>query len=255
VLFIGAATMLIRRGPFTLLTDPNFLHAGDEVRLGFGLTTQRRTNPARELNEIPSVDAVVLSHLHEDHFDAEVSRRLDPRVLILTTPQAARELRGRGFQRAYCLRTWQRYTMNKDGERLSITALPARHGPPLVANAMPQTMGTMLEFGDGSPYRMYITGDTLVFDGIREIAQRYPHIDLAALHLGGAKALGVTVTMDAAQGVEMLRAVQPRAALPIHYDDYTAFKSPLEDFLLAARAAGFGDRVQRIDRGETFVFG
>jgi L-ascorbate metabolism protein UlaG (beta-lactamase superfamily) len=255
VLFIGNATMLIRQGPFTILTDPNFLHAGDAARLGYGPTATRLTNPARELEDLPAVDVVLLSHLHEDHFDREVSRRLDTRTLILTTAQGARELRRRGFARAYSMRTWQAFGLDRAGEEVSIRAVPARHGPPLIAAALPETTGFLLEFGGGNPFRMYITGDTLVFDGIREMVARYPEIDLAAMHLGGTKAYGVTMTMDAAQGVEMLSIVQPRAALPIHYDDYDLFASPLEDFLRASREAGFGDCVRPIARGETYVFG
>jgi hypothetical protein len=52
---------------------------------------------------------------------------------------------------------------------------------------------------------MYITGDTLVIDALKEIPRRYPDIDLALLHLGGTRVLGILVTMDAEQGVEMLQ--------------------------------------------------
>ncbi|MCW2526410.1 MAG: metal-dependent hydrolase, partial [Pseudonocardiales bacterium] len=38
--FIGTATMLLKLGPFTLLTDPNFLHKGQRAYLGHGLTSK-----------------------------------------------------------------------------------------------------------------------------------------------------------------------------------------------------------------------
>jgi L-ascorbate metabolism protein UlaG (beta-lactamase superfamily) len=62
--FIGSATTVLRLGPFTLLTDPNFLHQGDPAYLGKGLFSQRRTEPSRQPADLPPVDAVVLSHLH-----------------------------------------------------------------------------------------------------------------------------------------------------------------------------------------------
>jgi L-ascorbate metabolism protein UlaG (beta-lactamase superfamily) len=49
--------------------------------------------------------------------------------------------------------------------------------------------------------------------------------------------LGIMVTMDAEQGVEVLRMVQPKRAIPIHYNDYDVFKSPLVDFQRAVEAA------------------
>jgi L-ascorbate metabolism protein UlaG (beta-lactamase superfamily) len=100
---------------------------------------------------------------------------------------------------------------------------------------------------------MYITGDTLVFDEIREIPRRFPGIDLALLHLGGTMILGLLLTMDAAQGVEMLEIVQPQVAIPIHYNDYDVFKSPLADFVEAARAAGWEDRIRVLAHGETYA--
>jgi len=70
--FVGTATTLIRFGGFSVLTDPNFLHQGERVHLGYGLHSTRRTEPALQLEELPPYDFVLLSHLYEDHFDREV---------------------------------------------------------------------------------------------------------------------------------------------------------------------------------------
>jgi L-ascorbate metabolism protein UlaG (beta-lactamase superfamily) len=63
--------------------------------------------------------------------------------------------------------------------------------------------------------------------------------------------LGLLLTMDAEQGVEMLEIIQPQMAIPIHYNDYDVFKSPLGDFVEAARAAGWQDRIRILTHGET----
>jgi L-ascorbate metabolism protein UlaG (beta-lactamase superfamily) len=62
------------------------------------------------------------------------------------------------------------------------------------------------------------------------------------------------VTMDAVQGVETMRIVHPEVAIPIHYNDYDVFKSPLEDFRREVKAAGFEHRVRYLKHGETFEF-
>jgi L-ascorbate metabolism protein UlaG (beta-lactamase superfamily) len=129
--------------------------------------------------------------------------------------------------------------------------MPGRHAPAALTIALPEVMGTLLEFWSsgsdvmtGQPdVRLYITGDTLMYEGLREIPQRHPQIDIALLHLGGTRVMGLTVTMDAEQGVELMRTVGPQLAIPIHYDDYEAFKSPLSDFVSAvaeARTRGSG---------------
>ena len=122
---------------------------------------------------------------------------------------------------------------------------------------LPPVMGSMLEFSAGSgatTLRLYITGDTLVHDDLREIPRRYPEIDLALFHLGGTRILGILLTMDAEQGVEAIRIVNPKEVIPIHYNDYEVFKSPLEDFRKAVEAAGFADRVRYLGHGETYDF-
>jgi L-ascorbate metabolism protein UlaG (beta-lactamase superfamily) len=115
----------------------------------------------------------------------------------------------------------------------------------------------MLEFrtaGDETRLRLYISGDTLIHERLREIPRRYPAIDLALLHLGGTKVLGIMVTMDAAQGVEAIRIIEPRTAIPIHYNDYTVFRSSLEDFRRAVVEAGLEDRVHYLSHGDTYEF-
>ncbi|MBV9497374.1 MAG: MBL fold metallo-hydrolase, partial [Acidobacteria bacterium] len=104
----------------------------------------------------------------------------------------------------------------------------------------------------GVTLRIYITGDTLIHEHLKDIPKRFPNIDIALLHLGGTRIAGVLLTMDAKQGVEMIRIVNPETAIPIHYDDYPVFKSPLSDFQAAVREAGFEKRVHYLQRGETF---
>src|SRR3954463_14411454 len=89
VFFVGTATVLIRFGGYTILTDPNFLHQGDHVHLGYGLVSKRLTEPALDIHQLPPLDLVVLSHYHGDHFDRVAEERLDRSVPIVTTDHAA----------------------------------------------------------------------------------------------------------------------------------------------------------------------
>ncbi len=257
VFFIGTATVIIRYAGFTILTDPNFLHKGEKVRLGYGLRSTRRTNPAIDIEQLPPLDLVVLSHMHEDHFDRVAEEKLDKSVPIVTTRHAAAALKNAGFRSPHALDTWQSLTIAKGDVRLRITSMPGMHGPGLLSKALPPVMGSMLEFqaaeGDNL-LRLYITGDTLVHGQLREIPRRFAGIDLALLHLGGTRVLGVLLTMDGKQGVEALKIVRPRTAIPIHYNDYTVFKSPLRDFVREVRAAGLEQKVRYLKHGETYTF-
>ena len=257
IFFVGTATVVIRYAGFTFLTDPNFLHAGDHVHLGYGLTSRRVTNPAVEIEDLPPLDFVLLSHLHGDHFDRVAERKLNKATPIVSTRHATRYLRRNGFTSAHALRTWETMPITKGEARLGVTAMPGTHAPGPLAKLLPPVMGSMLEFegpNGETRLRLYISGDTLVHDRLGEIPNRYPEIDLGLVHLGGTRVLGVMVTMDGRQGVEAIRLIQPRTAIPIHYNDYTAFKSPLEDFKRAVVEAGLEHRVHYLGHGETYEF-
>jgi len=250
VQFIGTATVLIRYAGLTVLTDPNFLHRGQFAYLGKGLVSRRLTEPALAVTELPDLDLIVLSHLHGDHFDRVAKAGLDRSVPILTTVPAASRLNRWGF-RALPLRTWQEVSVRRSGSVLRVTALPARHAKGIARVALPTVMGSLLDFGgEAPPLRMYLTGDTLLHDELRQIRARYDDIDVAVLHLGGTRILGMLVTMDGEQGVQMLRLVQPQAAIPVHYDDYGVFKSPLADFLAAVRRDRPPVRIVSMNRGD-----
>src|SRR5579872_2826294 len=92
IFFIGTATMLLRYAGFTILTDPNFLHQGEHVHLGYGMRAKRLTDPAIDIKNLPELDLVVLSYMHEDHFDRVVQRKLSKFVPIVTTAQATHAL-------------------------------------------------------------------------------------------------------------------------------------------------------------------
>ena len=66
--------------------------------------------------------------------------------------------------------------------------------------------------------------------------------------------LGIMVTMDGKQGVKAMQIVNPEVAIPIHYDDYDVFKSPLSDFQREIVEAGLEHRVHYLSHGQQYTF-
>lgn len=136
--------------------------------------------------------------------------------------------------------------------------MPGRHALGLTERLLPPVMGSMLEFGPqggGTDLRMYISGDTLMCDELREIPRRYPDIDLGVVHLGGTSLLGLAlVTMDGRQGADWTELVGCDRVVPVHYDDYSVFTSPLSDYTAEARRRGLADRVVEVERGTAMSF-
>lgn len=147
--------------------------------------------------------------------------------------------------------------MRKGASQVQITSMPGTHGPAIVEAFLPTVMGSMLGFQNAQgqmTLRLYITGDTLVHDDLKEIPNRYPDRHLALFHLGGTRIMGILLTMDAEQGVEAIQIINPQEVIPIHYNDYEVFKSPLEEFKSAVAAAGLESRVRYLSHGETYEF-
>jgi L-ascorbate metabolism protein UlaG (beta-lactamase superfamily) len=133
--------------------------------------------------------------------------------------------------------------------------------------AFPDVMGSLVEIepvGGGRPLKVYVSGDTLARKELAEITRRHPDIDVAVVHLGGTRVAGITVTMDGRQGADFLEILgiaerggsgtssraRP-AVVPVHYDDYTLFKSPLEDFRAELDRRGLAADVRWLARGES----
>jgi L-ascorbate metabolism protein UlaG (beta-lactamase superfamily) len=250
--FVGTATTILRLGAFTLLTDPNFLHKGQRAYLGKGLWSRRLTEPSLQPDDLPELDAVLLSHLHGDHFDRIARKELARSQPVITTTAAARRLEQWGFE-TRGLETWQTETLTRGAESLTVESLPGVHAYGVMGALLPPVMGSLLEHRvEGEVRRrVYVSGDTLTGDHLDEIARRHPDIDVAVVHLGGTRVLFHTVTMDDQQGADFLRRVRPHRAVPVHYDDYRVFRSPLSAFEATCRQQGLWDVVRPVRRGET----
>jgi L-ascorbate metabolism protein UlaG (beta-lactamase superfamily) len=255
--FVGNATTLLRLGGFTLLTDPNFVRRGTRVHLGYGLVSKRRFDPALAPAELPRYDALVLSHLHGDHFDGVARRELPKAPPVVTTGKAAETLRKWGFTGATGLDPWAAWETVRDSERLRVTAVPGQHGPAVVHRLLPPVIGTVLDLETRTPdgwrrdLRIYITGDTLNAPQLQGVAERFPDVDVMVTHLGGTRALGVLVTMDGRQGTDLVERIRPPVVVPVHYDDYTVMRSPLSDFVAEMTRRGHAALLRTVGRGDT----
>jgi L-ascorbate metabolism protein UlaG (beta-lactamase superfamily) len=248
---------LIRFGGLTILTDPAFLHKGEHVYLGHGIWARREVEPACQIADLPPIDLVVLSHYHGDHFDDVTAQELDKSLPIVSTADAVDKLNALGFEQGYPLDTWESLVVQKGDATLNITAMPAKHATDDAVNQLLMPVnGHLLEFSRNSDhlYRLYITGDTMLVDGLEDIPRRYPDIDLGLIHTGGTTFLVTVVTMTGEQGVKAVEITKPRTAIPIHYNDFSVFLSGLDDFKKAAQTSTARTEFVYLSHGETYRF-
>ncbi len=220
--------MLIEAGGWRLLTDPTFDPPGQHYKFGWGTASDKLAGPAIAAEDLPPIDAVLLTHDHHgDNLDP-AGRALLPSVgVVVTTISGAGRLGGS----ARGLANWETTLLEAPGRpAIEITATPCRHGPPLSHPLIGDVIGFALAWEGQELGVLWISGDTVLYDGVREVATRL-EVDVAILHLGGVQfpVTGpVRYTMVAKDAVELIGLIGPQTAIPIHYEGWKHFKEGRE---------------------------
>jgi len=221
---VGGPTALIEVGGWRLLTDPTFDPPGRKYRFGWGTGSRKLAGPAIAASELAPIDAVLLSHdHHDDNLDPAGRAFLPSAGLVVTTAAGAARLGGE----ARGLEAWATTRLEAPGRpTIEITATPCRHGPPLSHALVGDVIGFALQWEGQEHGVLWISGDTVLYDGVREVADRL-QVSAALLHLGGVRfpVTGpVRYTMTAREAVELCSLVRPRTAIPIHYEGWRHFR-------------------------------
>jgi L-ascorbate metabolism protein UlaG (beta-lactamase superfamily) len=171
---------------------------------------------------------VLLSHdHHDDNLDAAGRAFLPSAGGVITTVTGAQRLGGS----ARGLEPWASTRLDAPGRPLiEITATPCRHGPPLSRPIVGDVIGFALRWDGQEHGVLWISGDTVLYDGVRHVADRL-RIGTALLHLGGVRfpiSGPVRYTMTAEEAVELCRLVRPHTVIPIHYEGWKHFREGRE---------------------------
>jgi L-ascorbate metabolism protein UlaG (beta-lactamase superfamily) len=244
VTYVGHATALVVSDGVRILTDPVFGNRAGPLR-----AVARTVDPAWAQD----VDAVLLSHLHRDHFDVRTLRALG-RPLLIAPAGASKWLRRHGFAEIEELQVDESTNVGE----VTVRATHAAHGRVPERLRRSASVGFVIEGRSTT----YFAGDTDLFPGMAEIAQP---LDLALLPIWGwGPRLGAG-HLDPLRAAQALELLHPRIAIPIHWGTFHLFGAgrlsasflrvpPLEFVAHARRLAPEVD-VRVLALGESLTFG
>ena len=195
--YVGHSTVLLELPGVRILTDP-FLRD----RLG----PLRRHGPTPRPAAMGSIEIVIVSHAHPDHFDRASLRAIagDPLVIV---PRGIGGAVRRAGLRAREVVVGEQVAI---APRWQVTALPARHWRWPGAPTTP-TIGYLIE---GPEVGIYFAGDTSRFAGLRDLAGR---VDLALLPVGTWGPHMSPGHLSPRTAAQVAAEIGARAAVPIHW--------------------------------------
>jgi L-ascorbate metabolism protein UlaG (beta-lactamase superfamily) len=244
---IGGPTVLIELDGFRLLTDPTFDPPGDYQ----GSVLLRKTaGPALTAGAVGAVDAVLLSHdQHFDNLDHSGRAFLEHAKTTFTTVAGAARLKGN----SRALAPFETAAIEGKGAKLLVTGAPARHGPAGIEPLSGDVIGFLIgrrEPGDA----IYVTGDTVWYDGTAEVARRFkPKLVIAFAGSAETRAR-FHLTMDANDVIETAHAFPAATIVAVHNHGWEHFKESAADLAQAFAVLKIADRLTILDAGKPARF-
>ena len=245
---VGGPTTVLDLGGLRIVSDPTFDDPGPHGYL------TKTAGPAVAEDQLGPVDLALVSHdNHPDNLDNRGRAFALAVPLVLTTYSGA----GRLGRPAVSLAPWTSHTLDRpDGGELTVTAVPAVHGPEdgeRDADGFVNTevIGFVLS-GRGLP-TVYVSGDNASIRTVAEIARRTGGIDAAVLHAGAARVPGKfrdrALSLDSVRAAAAAAILDPAVVVPVHYEGWAHFSEGRDDLVRAFDDAGLSARLRLGDHG------
>jgi L-ascorbate metabolism protein UlaG (beta-lactamase superfamily) len=235
---IRSATLRIEAAGHTLLVDPQLDPAG--AREAVPDTPNPRRSPLVDLPEPPEavvagLDAVLVTHLHRDHFDDTARALLDRSLPLLCQPQDAERLHADGFADVRPVHG----DAAIDGVQIARTE--GRHGRGQIGEQMAPVCGFVLS-APGEP-TVYIAGDTILCDEVRAAVARHAP-DVIVVNASAARFnAGGPIVMNNDDVVALAREAPDALIVAVHFETVSHSTETRADLRERLNAEGLTDRV------------
>lgn len=241
--WLGGPSMLIEFNGMQILTDP-MLGEGDhafemadpnemfDLKKGPTIRFHRRLTALPDIN-LGSLDLVLLSHAHEDHFDQKAQSTLAKSLPFILPIDDVNKVQKAGFTLLNALQAGQTKTYSAGQGQIQITAIPADHTDnkalePLLGHGL----GYLIKFIEGKQeFTLYWTGDTLATPGVINTVKALGAIDLLVPNMGRVGTTGPLgkISMGASDLITLANTLKVKKVFPIHHTSYELYLEPISE--------------------------
>ena len=252
VTFIGHSSFLVQIAGQGVLIDPVFA-----TRL---VVLRRQRRPGLRVHDLPTIDAVLLTHAHMDHLNRpslrsitrEMRRRGLPAPLAIVPSGVEDLVDDLGFRGVVALRWWE----HTQAGPLTVTFTPCKHWGARMFSDTHRGFGGYVLQAAQSP-TVYHSGDTAYFDGFHEIGNRL-HPEIALLPIGAYFPDSYrAVHTSPEEALQIFEDIGARTMIPMHFNTFPLGREPMTEplprLLAAAERTGLRDRVHPLAEGESLV--
>ncbi|MCZ8238081.1 MAG: MBL fold metallo-hydrolase [Leptospiraceae bacterium] len=253
VTWIGHASSLIQWEGLNILTDPIWSERCSPVSWA---GPKRYTQPGIDMDNLPKIDLVVISHNHYDHMDLDTLLELEKRFspTFIAGLGSKKFLQDAGLTHVLEMDWWDEVLVQ--GKRVIFT--PTQHFSARGIFDRDETLWGSYAF-IGSKSKIYFAGDTGYFKGFKEIGEKFGGFDLAILPIGAynPRWFMEPVHVDPSQSVQAFMDLKANYMMPMHYKTFVlsdeALDQPLKSTMDNFQRKGIDKkRLLALNIGESF---
>jgi L-ascorbate metabolism protein UlaG (beta-lactamase superfamily) len=257
--WIGGATMELRFGAFRVLTDPVLADGPIAFHMDGHPSTGEDGAPIYRYAPVPPVelnglDALLLSHVHSDHFDAVARERVPRELWGMAPAQQIPRLESWGFDVIEGTVPGEEEHLERAGEILRIRVLPAWHSHDATTQRkLGDVNGYLIEHRTiRRTFRLVWTGDTVWSDDLAAAALQRGPVDVLVPHLGAVGRGGPwgLMTMDAEEAAHLIERVVPHRVVPVHHHTFSHYTEPVTALVDRLAGTRFADSLRVAEEGE-----
>jgi L-ascorbate metabolism protein UlaG (beta-lactamase superfamily) len=239
ITWVNHATMLVQMDGLNILTDPIWSERCSPFSF---VGPKRHRGPGLRFEDLPPIDAVLVSHNHYDHLDLPTLRRLRGSRIVTPIGNAALMAR-EGVPDAIDLDWWQQTALS---DRVTVTVVPGQHFCARAISDQNRTLwgGFVISGPSG---HVYFAGDTGRGKHFAEIGARFQPIRAALLPIGAYQPRWFMrpVHISPAEAVDAHQALGARTSIAMHFATFhlgdDGYDAPAQDLRAAVASKGNPD--------------